>query len=98
MEISCRKKDFTESRRCFLKTAAITTAALSLPTACCSHETNRFSAPRTQHVQKAYVLWFSQTGNTERMGRLIGSVWEKQGVKVDYAEIRQMKQEDVKGI
>ena len=95
--ISTGKKDFTESRRCFLKTAAITTAALSLPTACCSHETNRFSAPRTEHVQKAFVLWFSQTGNTERMGRLIGSVWEKQGVKVDYAEIRQMQQEDVKG-
>lgn len=37
---------------------------------------------------KGLIMWYSQTGNTERVGRAIAAAWKKTGLKVDYGDYR----------
>lgn len=49
---------------------------------------------RAARPRRGLVVWYSQTGNTERHGRLIAKVWEKKGLSVtagDYREIGQVR-------
>lgn len=39
-------------------------------------------------LKKAAVLWFSQTGHTQRHARLIAKVWKKKGLAVAASDIR----------
>jgi ferredoxin len=43
---------------------------------------------RTNDPKSAVVVWFSETGNTERAGRLIAKRWDMAGVKTDAFDYR----------
>ena len=37
---------------------------------------------KTENINEALIAWYSQTGNTERHGRLIARTFEAEGIKV----------------
>lgn len=82
-----------ENRRSFLIKGAATVTALSLGPLACNHfSTQRAAGPfKTNDPRKAMVLWFSQTGNTERYGKLIARRLQMAGLAVDAVEMRQME-------
>jgi ferredoxin/flavodoxin len=82
-----------ESRRSFLAKGAAAAAVLSIgPLACCHFKTQEAAGPlATKEPRKAIVLWFSQTGFTERYGKLIARRLEMAGLTVDAGEIRRME-------
>ncbi len=43
---------------------------------------------KTNQPGKGLVLWYSQSGNTRRYGRLIAKIWEKEGLDVIADDIR----------
>jgi ferredoxin/flavodoxin len=45
---------------------------------------------KTGTPKKGAVVWYSQTGNTGRHGRLIARTWEKNGIKVTASDYRNM--------
>jgi len=64
--------------------------ALSMP-GCSTRLTGKTHAPmKTRQPKYALVLWYSQTGHTQRIGRLIARIWAKHGLKVDTFDIRDM--------
>ncbi len=77
------------TRRNFLRMGVFATAALGLPFAYACHPKQHFEPRSPRTVRRALVLWFSQTGNTQRIGRLLAAVWRKNGLEVTAAEIRQ---------
>lgn len=42
-------------------------------------------------VKRGLVVWYSQTGNTARIGKLIAAVWNKSGIKTDSGDYRDLK-------
>ncbi|KAF0159636.1 MAG: flavodoxin [Syntrophaceae bacterium] len=44
-----------------------------------------------RNPKRALVLWYSQTGHTGRIGRIIRHVWEKAGLTVDAADYREIE-------
>ncbi|MEW6668523.1 MAG: EFR1 family ferrodoxin [Thermodesulfobacteriota bacterium] len=81
-----------ESRRSFLVKGAVMCAGLSLDLTACSYLTEQraMTSLSTTDPRKALVLWYSQTGNTERYGKLIARRLEIAGLSVKSAEIRHM--------
>ena len=80
-----------EDRRSFLRKCAITALAFSapsLPGYGCSAKISSNNPLRNDTVNEAVVAWYSQTGNTERHGRLIARTLEAQGIKVTASELR----------
>lgn len=45
---------------------------------------------KTDKVKKGLVVWYSQTGNTGRIGKLIAAIWERAGIKVDSGDYRDL--------
>ncbi|MBW1849685.1 MAG: twin-arginine translocation signal domain-containing protein, partial [Deltaproteobacteria bacterium] len=87
-----------EDRRTFLKKSAIAAAALSTPAipGCINISTIRAKVPmKTRETEKALVLWYSQTGYTERNGKLLARTFEKKGIKVTASEIRDFNQNGI---
>jgi ferredoxin/flavodoxin len=87
------RRDEMQSRRTFMKetAAALAAAAAGGISALASAARKKMQAGRPR---RGLVVWYSQTGNTERHGRLIARVWEKQGLAVtagDYRDIGQVK-------
>ncbi|MFZ5569253.1 MAG: EFR1 family ferrodoxin [Thermodesulfobacteriota bacterium] len=78
-----------KTRRHFLKLGMFSAVCAGLPPGCIWHPTHHVAARPPGSMKRALVLWFSQTGNTQRIGRLLSAVWRKQGVAVTEAEIRQ---------
>ncbi len=82
-----------KSRRTFLKEAGVTLGSVA------AGGVSALAAPELKKMKagkpgRGLVVWYSQTGNTERYGRLIAKVWEKKGLIVtagDYREIGQVK-------
>jgi ferredoxin len=80
-----------KDRRSFIKkcaTAALVFSAPILPGYGCStkiYSKNRFKAGA---LNRALVAWYSQTGNTERHGRLITKTLEAEGLGVTSAELK----------
>lgn len=81
-----------ESRRSFLVKSAVMCAGLSLDLTSCSYLTEQRATTSltTTDPRKALVLWYSQTGHTERYGKLIARRLELAGLSVKSAEIRDM--------
>lgn len=48
------------------------------------------SQMKRNKVKRGLVVWYSQTGNTARIGKLIAAVWRKAGVKVDSGDYRDL--------
>lgn len=80
-----------DNRRDFLKKGAMAAAVLSVPTTngCLDTRPIRAKVPmKTARTGRALVLWYSQTGYTERYGRLLAHQLEALGMKVTASEIR----------
>jgi ferredoxin len=87
-----------ENRRGFLKKGAMAAALLSMPSVpgCVDTRPIRGKGPmKTTGTGKALVLWYSQTGYTERYGRLLAHRLERLGMKVETSELRRF---DVRGM
>lgn len=41
-------------------------------------------------VKRGLVVWYSQTGNTKRIGKLIAATWAKAGIKTDSGDYRDL--------
>ncbi len=75
-----------EDRRDFLKKGAMAAALLSLPATngCADMQPIRAKVPmKTARTGRALVLWYSQTGYTERYGRLLAHRLEELGMNGD---------------
>jgi ferredoxin len=87
-----------DNRRDLLKKGAMAAALLSMPATngCVDVRPIRGKVPmKTSRTGRALVLWYSQTGYTERYGRLLAYRLEKLGMKVTASEIRRF---DVQGM
>jgi ferredoxin/flavodoxin len=76
-----------EDRRTFLKKSALSVLALSAPLATAS-KARAYHKMNSKKPQTAAVVWYSQTGNTERTGQFIANTLKKRGLKVDASEYR----------
>lgn len=73
----------TVTRRNFLLGGTAVTFSLALPGWASARVIKSHGVLKSPTPRKALVLWYSQTGHTERYGRLIARSWEKQGLTVD---------------
>ncbi len=77
-----------DTRRDFIKKTAIVGAALCLPTLAIE---GRAAYPelKTRNPKKALVLWYSQTGHTQRYAKLIGCTLKSKDLAVDVRDIQE---------
>lgn len=85
-----------DNRRTFIKTCMVGYTmgfvAVASPTLAAYAASGRPYHPITQTKPKtALVVWYSQTGHTERIGRIIRREWEKAGLTVDAADYREFE-------
>lgn len=78
-----------ETRRSFLikGMAGCLAIAMSDVTGCCS-SVKSYPEIKTRSPSRALVIWYSQTGHTRRIGRVIGSEWTRAGLSVDLSDYR----------
>ena len=79
------------SRRTFLKKSTLTAVAAALPTlsSCASTSPIKAKVPmKSKEVRNAAVLWYSQTGNTEKCGKVLAKTFEKNRITVSYGDMR----------
>lgn len=50
-----------------------------------------------RNPSRALVVWYSQTGHTARIGRVIASIWRKAGLVVDEMDYRDIEPSQVSG-
>ena len=87
-----------ESRRTFLKKSALTVAATALPALCSCAGTGTIKAEvpmKSNEIRKATVLWYSQTGNTQKCGKVLAKTFEKEGITVNYGDLRDLDRQKV---
>jgi len=80
-----------EDRRSFLRkcaTAALAFSVPSLPGCGWSGKISSRNPLKTRGINKALVAWYSQTGYTERHGRLIAKTLEAEEIKATSSELR----------
>ena len=85
------------TRRDVLKVGVLATTALAGPAACTGYLPRESVSRQPRKVGRALVLWFSQTGNTARIGRLMAAVWRQRGIAVDAAELRDFERTAIVG-
>ena len=81
-----------------MKGGALGAAALAVPATqgCVGMGKIRAKAPlQPRPLKKAVVLWYSQTGYTQRAGQLLAKTFEKKGAIVVAAEIREIDLEQI---
>ena len=44
--------------------------------------------PKSKEIRQAAVLWYSQSGNTQKCGKVLAKTFEKKGVRVTYGDLR----------
>ncbi len=76
-----------ESRRSFLFKSSLSLMAMQVPFSGCS-KSIAYGKPEKTKPETAAVFWYSQTGNTERAGKLIARTLEKNGIKTEFSEYR----------
>jgi len=82
-----------ESRRTFIKKSVLAAAAAALPSvsSCVNISTIKAKVPmKSNEVKKAAVLWYSQTGNTQKCGKVLAKTFEKNGILVIDEDLRKM--------
>ena len=78
-----------ETRRDFIKKAAIAGAALCLPAALTRESVAAYSEFKTRDPKKILILCYSQTGHTQRYARLIGCVLKAKNLDVNVRELQE---------
>jgi len=71
------------------KSAAVGLALGASSWVCCAEQRKAFPL-KTKKPAKALALYFSQTGHTERIGRVIAKAWEKAGLEAEARDIREI--------
>jgi ferredoxin/flavodoxin len=82
-----------DSRRDFIKKSVIVGAALCLPVSLTRESIAAYPELKTRDPKKTLILWYSQTGHTQRYARLIGCLLKEKGLAVD---VREYKEADPK--
>ena len=77
------------SRRDFIKKSAVAGAALCLPVFPSCESRAVYPDLKTRNPKKALVLWYSQTGLTQRYARLIGCTLQGKGLAVDARDMQE---------
>ncbi|MFC1885268.1 flavodoxin family protein, partial [Thermodesulfobacteriota bacterium] len=63
---------------------------------CINISTIRANVPmKTHKTEKALILWYSQTGYTERNGKLLAKTLEAKGIKVMSSDIRDFDKNEI---
>ena len=87
-----------ENRRTFLKKSAAACAAAAT-SGCLPGASAPVDRPfRTRVPKRALVLWYSQTGHTRRYGEVIARVFQKDGIRTEAGDIRQIGTGSMKGV
>lgn len=84
-----------ESRRTFLKRSTLTIAATTIPgvSSCIGIQTIRAKVPlRSNEIRYAAVLWYSQTGNTQKCGEVLAKTFDVKGITVTFGDLRYFDQ------
>lgn len=79
-----------KTRRTFLKLGALGAVAMTVPAGCTGYGSRNYGPITEKEPQTALVTWYSQTGNTQRIGRLIAARWQMAGLAVHSAEMRDL--------
>jgi ferredoxin/flavodoxin len=91
INILVKRGSTMQNRRKFMKTSAAAAMALSIPSlyGCINIGTIRSGFPmKPTPVKKAVVLWYSQTGYTERNGKLLARALGKREIALSASDIR----------
>lgn len=86
-----------ESRRSFLVKGSLSLVAIQVPLIGCSKKLV-YGNPKKKNPKSAAVVWYSQTGNTERAGKLIAKRLELSGLSVTASDYRDFNREDLKAV
>ena len=79
------------TRRTFLEAAATTCLVGAVPAASsCSSEIEASVPMKTTEPRTAHVVWYSQTGNTRRIGQAVAQGLEAAGLEVQASDYRQV--------
>ena len=82
-----------ENRRTFLKKSALTVATLPALSSCVNISTIKAKVSmKSKEIRKAAVLWYSQTGNTQKCGKVLAKTLEKYGITVIHGDLRDIDQ------
>ncbi len=84
-----------ENRRIFIKRCivgcAVGCVAVAAPgLSSCANAKLPQNPISKRNPQRALVVWYSQTGHTQRIGRIIRHAWENAGLAVDGADYREI--------
>jgi ferredoxin/flavodoxin len=79
---------YIETRRSFLDRCIRTGAVMVIAPQALRLDAREMRVMKTTRPENALVLWFSQTGHTERIGRILAGRWRKAGLKVTASDIR----------
>jgi len=78
-----------DTRRDFIKKSAIIGTALCLPVSLTRESIAAYPDLKTHSPKKVLILWYSQTGNTNRYARLIGCILKSKNIAVDELEFQE---------
>jgi ferredoxin/flavodoxin len=84
-----------ESRRTFLKKSVLTAATLPALSSCSNINISTIKANvpmKTKEIGSAAILWYSQTGNTQKCGKVLAKTFENKGITVIYGDLRDFDQ------
>jgi flavodoxin len=88
-----------ENRRMFLKKSALavtTLATFPALSSCVNISTIKARVPmKSNRIRKAAVAWYSQTGNTQKCGKVLAKTFERKGITVCYGDIRDLDQTEI---
>jgi ferredoxin/flavodoxin len=78
-----------DTRRNFIKKSAVIGAALCLPASLTQEARATYSHLKTRSPKKVLILWYSQTGHTQRYAKLIGCILKAKNLTVDVREFQE---------
>ena len=88
-----------DSRRTFLKKSALTAAVLAtmpVSSGCVNISRIKAKVPmKSTTMSKAAVIWYSQTGNTQKCGKVLAKNIEKKGIAVSYGDMRDLDEKEI---
>lgn len=84
-----------DNRRTFLKKGSLALLALSTSTSLFPVSLRAGTKMTVKEPKTAAVIWYSQTGNSERTGRLIAETFNKKGLKVTASDYRNFDPEAI---
>ncbi len=83
------------SRKTFILLGIASAAALTSAYRAMGRKVRPTSAMNKKKPARALVVWYSQTGNTERVGRAVAAAWKKQGIAVDQGDYRDIDRDSL---